>query len=205
MKHQKINEKRLQFCKAQRFKYGEFTSIDCNIPNWVEHHIDVNIQEYVQFYDTGFNYVWNGFEYVHTPHSGKIIIEKDVVIHSGVNIVRGTGDNDVTVIGEGSKLDFSVHVAHNVKIGKHCLIVSHANIGGSTVIGDNCYIGMSAVIRNKLKIGNNVTIGMGAVVICDIPDGETWVGNPAKKLIKLTKKDMLIRIKRDPKTKLSVK
>jgi serine acetyltransferase len=38
------------------------------------------------------------------------------------------------------------------------------------------------MIKNKVKIGNNVTVGMGAVVLKDIPDGETWIGNPARKL-----------------------
>jgi acetyltransferase-like isoleucine patch superfamily enzyme len=55
-------------------------------------------------------------------------------------------------------------------------------IGGSTEIGDNCYLGIGCMIKNKVKIGNNVTVGMGAVVLKDIPDGETWIGNPARKL-----------------------
>ena len=171
MKHQEINEKRLQFCREQREKYPE-------------KHTALEIGGGVFFNDTGFNYVWDGEKYLHTPHSGKLVIEKGVEIHSGCNIVRGTSENDVTVIGEGSKIDYNVHIAHNVKIGKHCLIVAGSIIGGSTEIGDNCYIGIGAMIKNKLKIGNNVTIGMGSVVICDIPDGETWVGNPAKKLNK---------------------
>jgi len=185
MKHQEINEKRLQFCREQIEKYPEPYYKNSYLPYFIEYEKDsLRLGLKVIFEDGGFNYVWNGFQYLHTPHSGKIIIEKDVEIHSGTNIVRGTGDNDVTVIGEGTKIDYNVHIAHNVKIGKHCLIVAGSIIGGSAQIGDNCYIGIGAMIKNKVKIGNNVTIGMGAVVICDIPDGETWVGNPAKKLTK---------------------
>ncbi len=112
------------------------------------------------------------------PHKGNVVIEKNVSIGSNVCIDRAV--NGSTIIGEGSKLDNLVHVAHGVKIGKNCLIVADSVIGGSTEIGDNCYIGIGAMIKNKLKIGNNVTIGMGAVVIHDVPDNAIMIGNPAR-------------------------
>ncbi len=111
------------------------------------------------------------------PHRGNVVIEKNVIIGNNVCIDRAV--NGSTVIGEGSKIDNLVHIAHGVKIGKNCLIVAGSVIGGSTEIGDNCYLGIGCMIKNKLKIGNNVTIGMGAVVLKDVPDGETWIGNPA--------------------------
>jgi UDP-3-O-[3-hydroxymyristoyl] glucosamine N-acyltransferase len=114
------------------------------------------------------------------PHRGNVIIEKGVTIGANVCIDRAV--NGSTVIGEGTKIDNLVHIAHGAKIGKNCLIVAGAVIGGSAEIGDNCFIGINASIKNKVKIGNNVTIGMGAVVTKDVHDGETWIGNPARKI-----------------------
>lgn len=130
----------------------------------------------------------NGFGYVRKadgtlypmPHMGNIVIEKNVVLGSFVAIDRSV--NYSTVIGEGTKIDNHVHIAHGAKIGKNCLIVAGSVIGGSAEIGDNCFIGINASIKNKIKIGKNVTIGMGAVVTKDVPDGETWIGNPAKSI-----------------------
>lgn len=132
----------------------------------------------------GFGYEWDGEKLVKFPHRGDVIIEKDVEIGANTCIDRATLEGKATLIGEGTKIDNLVHIAHNVKIGKHCLIVAGTVIGGGVIIGDRCYIGIGAMIKNKVKIGNDVTIGMGAVVLHDIPDGWTVVGNPAKRLEK---------------------
>jgi len=84
--------------------------------------------------------------------------------------------NGYTFIGEGTKIDNLVHVAHGVKIGKHCLIVAGTVIGGSTEIGDRCFLGINCSIKNKVNIGNDVTIGMGAIVLSDVPDGTVVKG-----------------------------
>jgi UDP-3-O-[3-hydroxymyristoyl] glucosamine N-acyltransferase len=113
---------------------------------------------------------------IHVPHRGKVIIGENVVIHNNVCIDRATDSGGITYIGAGSKIDNLVHVAHNVKIGKNCLIVAGSVIGGSCEIGDNCFIGINASIKNKVKIGNGVTVGMGAVITKDVPDGVTVIG-----------------------------
>jgi len=71
----------------------------------------------------------------------------------------------------------SVSLINNINI-------PNATIGGSAEIGDNTFIGCNAFIKQKVKIGSNVTIGAGAVVLEDVPNGGTWVGNPAKELVK---------------------
>lgn len=111
---------------------------------------------------------------VKIPHRGNVIIEQDVEIGAFVCVDRAVVGS--TVIGEGTKVDNLSHIAHGVKIGKHCLIVAGAVIGGSTVIGDRCFIGINASIKNKVKIGNDVTVGMGAIVLADVPDGLTVKG-----------------------------
>lgn len=130
----------------------------------------------------GFGYEWDGEKHVKFPHLGDVIIGKDVEIGANTCIDRAALEGEFTVIGDGTKIDNLVHIAHNVKIGEGCLIVAGSVIGGSCVIGDRCYIGIGAMIKNKVKIGNDVTIGMGAVVLKDVPDGWTVVGNPAKRL-----------------------
>lgn len=116
------------------------------------------------------------------PHIGGVRIGANVEIGSNTCIDRGAiGD---TVIGDGTKIDNHVHVAHNVRIGRDCIIVAGAVIGGSAVLGDRVFVGINASIKNKVRIGDDAVIGMGAVVTKDVPAGETWVGNPARKMEK---------------------
>jgi UDP-3-O-[3-hydroxymyristoyl] glucosamine N-acyltransferase len=127
----------------------------------------------------GYEYTEQG-ELVQMPHLGNVVIEDNVTIHDNVCIARAVIGS--TVIGYGTKIDNLVHIAHGVKIGKHCLIVSGAVFGGSCEIGDYCFIGMNASIKQKVKIGRNCVIGAGAVVTKDVPDNQIWAGNPAKYL-----------------------
>ncbi len=114
------------------------------------------------------------------PHVGGVVIEDNVEIGSNTSIDRGAlGD---TVIKRGVKIDNLVHIAHNVVIEQNSLIIAHAMIGGSVRIGQRTWIAPSACLKNGIRIGSDVTVGLGAVVTKDIPDGETWVGNPAMPL-----------------------
>ncbi len=112
------------------------------------------------------------------PHHGFVVLENGVELHNNVCIDRGV--IGATIIGEGTKIDNLVHIAHGVKIGKNCLIVAGAVIGGSCEIGDYTFIGMNASIKNKIKIGKNCIIGAGSVVLNDVEDNSVMVGNPAK-------------------------
>ena len=111
-------------------------------------------------------------------HNYNVWIRKNVEIGSNCCIDRGSWRD--TIIGEGSKLDSHVKIAHNVQLGKHCLVVAGTVIGGSVSIGDHCFIGISAGIKQRLSIGENSIIGMGAVVVKDVPPNSIVKGNPAK-------------------------
>ena len=112
------------------------------------------------------------------PHFGGVVIEDNVEIGANSCIDKGTLGN--TIIQEGTKIDNLVHIAHNVNIGKNCLIIANSMIAGSTIIGANSWIAPSASILNGLSIGKNVTVGVGAIVTKNIPANETWAGFPAR-------------------------
>jgi UDP-3-O-[3-hydroxymyristoyl] glucosamine N-acyltransferase len=116
------------------------------------------------------------------PQLGKLIIHDQVDIGSNTVIDKGSLAN--TIIGHGTKINNLCHIAHNVVIGKNVVITAHVNISGSSIIEDNVWIAPNSSLRGHQKIGQGTTIGMGAVVTKDVPEGETWVGNPAKKLIR---------------------
>jgi UDP-3-O-[3-hydroxymyristoyl] glucosamine N-acyltransferase len=112
------------------------------------------------------------------PHFGGIEIGDNVEIGSNVSIDRGTIDN--TIIENGSKIDNLVHIAHNVKIGKNCLVIANSLIAGSCIVEENCHIAMSVTLREGVKIGKNSIVGMGSIVTKNVPRNVTVFGNPAK-------------------------
>lgn len=129
----------------------------------------------------GFGYVpdENG-DLFEIKHFGRVVIGNEVVVREYVTIDRGTiGD---TIIGDGCKIDHHCHIAHNCKIGKNNSFANACSIEGSVEIGDNNTFGSNVTVLRKVKIGSGCTIGSGAVVTKDVPDGEVWVGNPARKL-----------------------
>ena len=126
----------------------------------------------------GFGTVLDKEEHLNFPHIGNVVIGRDVWIGSNVSIDRGTiGD---TVIGDNTKIDNIVQIAHNVKIGKSCLIVSGTAIAGTTAIGNNVSIGGQVGITGHLKIGDNCLIGAKSLVTKSFAKGLFLSGNPAK-------------------------
>jgi len=139
------------------------------------------IQSGVSIGEDGFAYERNiNFEPEPFPHLRGVRIENNVEIRVNSSIARGSLTD--TVIGEGTKLDALTHIAHNVKIGRNCLLTAGTIIGGSTIIGDVCWLGLNSTLKNKISLGNQVIVGSGASVIHDIPDGDIVAGVPAKSI-----------------------
>lgn len=129
----------------------------------------------------GFGYEKNeDGEYEFIPHIGNVVIDDKVEIGNCTVIDRGVLGS--TQIKENVKIDNLVHIAHGVTIEQNALIIAKAMLGGSVSIGKNSWIAPSATIKDNLTIGQNVTVGIGAVITKNIPDNETWVGNPGKEL-----------------------
>lgn len=117
---------------------------------------------------------------VDVPQLGRVILQDDVTVGANSCIDRGAYDD--TVVGENTKIDNLVMIAHNCIIGRNCLLAAHTGISGSCVVGDNVIFGGKAGIGDHLHIGDGARVAGGAGVLADIPAGETWSGYPAKPL-----------------------
>lgn len=115
---------------------------------------------------------------VDLPQLGRVILQDGVTIGANSCVDRGALDD--TVIGENTKIDNLVHVAHNVRIGRNCVAAAYTGISGSTVVGDGVAFGGKAGVADHLTIGAGASIGAAAAVFKDVPAGETWTGFPAR-------------------------
>jgi UDP-3-O-[3-hydroxymyristoyl] glucosamine N-acyltransferase len=111
---------------------------------------------------------------------GRVIIQDDVEIGANSTIDRGSMRD--TVIGEGTKIDNLVQIAHNVVIGRHCIVVSQTGISGSVTVGDGAMLGGQTGIADNRTIGEGAQIAAQAGVMTDVPDGGRWGGTPAQPL-----------------------
>jgi sugar O-acyltransferase (sialic acid O-acetyltransferase NeuD family) len=116
------------------------------------------------------------------------------VVHAAASVARGTE------VGPGSVLLAGVVVTAPQRIGRHVVAMPHVvlthddevgdyvtlaarvGVAGSVTIGEGAYLGAGALVREGLSVGPWSLVGMGAVVLADVPAGEVWVGNPARRL-----------------------
>lgn len=111
---------------------------------------------------------------------GAITIGDDVEIGSNSVIDRGTVRN--TVVGNRTKLDNLVHLAHNVVVGEDSLLCGQVGIAGSTHIGSNVVLGGQVGVGDNISVGDNVICGGGTVVLSKVPAGRVMLGYPAVKM-----------------------
>ena len=164
---------------------GDDTIIDANVhiysPVIIGKHCVVKSGAVLGGMGFGFEKDENG-NLFRFPQIGNLFIGDYVEIGANTCIDRGALSD--TIIGDYCKINNLCHIAHNNKIGKNVVITAQVNISGSNVIEDDVWIAPNATIRGWITIGKGATIGMGSVVTKDVPAGETWVGNPARKLEK---------------------
>ena len=126
----------------------------------------------------GFGYVFRGGQHEKIPHVGRCLVDSDVEIGANTTVDRGSIDD--TVIGAGTKIDNLVHIAHNVRIGRLCLIMAQVGIAGSVRVEDGAVLAGQAGISGHHTIGAGARVAAQAGVFGDVPAGETWSGYPAR-------------------------
>ena len=126
----------------------------------------------------GFGYVFDQGEHRKVPQVGRCRIGDRVEI--GANCCVDRGSIGETRVGNGTKMDNLVHLAHNVHVGQHVLLVAQVGIAGSTRIGDGVVLGGQSGVSNHLEVGAGARIAAKTGVIGDVAAGETVMGFPAR-------------------------
>ena len=180
---------------GENVSIGEFSVIGANVRvgdgTIIRHHVVISdgvqigsnclIRSHAVIGEEGF-----GFEqrpdgsYLRIPHLGSVIIGDEVEVGTATSIARGT--IDATVIGDRTKIDDQVFIAHNCQIGCDVMIVAEAEISGSVRIRNQAWIGPNACILNGISIAERTLVGMGAVVIRSTEPNGVYAGSPAKRL-----------------------
>jgi UDP-3-O-[3-hydroxymyristoyl] glucosamine N-acyltransferase len=135
----------------------------------------------------GFGYVLAEGRHVKFPQLGKIMIEDDVEIGSNTTLDRGS--LGATVIGQGTKIDNLVQIAHNVKIGRHCIIVSQTGISGSAEVGDYVVMAGQVGVGERAHIEERVIVGGQAGVLPGkiVRSGSVVWGTPCRPMSEFKK------------------
>lgn len=126
----------------------------------------------------GFGFAMGPQGHLKVPQVGRVIIQDDVEIGANTTVDRGASRD--TIIGEGTKIDNLVQIAHNVVIGRHCVIVAQVGIAGSTTIEDYVALGGQVAVKGHVRIGMGAQIAATSGVNGDVPPGARWGGIPAR-------------------------
>jgi UDP-3-O-[3-hydroxymyristoyl] glucosamine N-acyltransferase len=130
----------------------------------------------------GFGFVLEGGRYHKFPQIGRVSIGDDVEI--GANCCVDRAALGVTWIGEGTKLDNMVHVAHNCRIGRHVVVAAQTGFSGGVVVEDYAVIGGQVGVGDKARIESRAVLGSGSGVLTSkiVRSGEVVWGTPARPL-----------------------
>lgn len=125
----------------------------------------------------GFGYTCVEGRHRLSPQLGNVVLGADVEIGAGTTVDRGT--YGPTVIGDGTKIDNQVMVAHNCHVGRHNMLCAQVGIAGSTTTGDYVVMAGQVGVRDHVRIGNKAVLGAMAGIINDVPDDARLLGIPA--------------------------
>ena len=125
----------------------------------------------------GYGFAQSPAGHVKVPQVGVVVVGNDVEIGANTTVDRAA--LDATRIGDGTKIDNLAQIAHNVQIGKHCLIVSQAGIAGSCTLGDGVVLGGQVGLRDNISLGDGVQVAGQSGVGVDLPAGAMVGGSPS--------------------------
>ena len=167
-------------CKiGQNSKIGKNCRLDYNMVIYHNCIIGNNvvIQANTVIGSTGFGYAFISGAHTLIPHIGRVVIEDFVEI--GANVCIDRAKFGETRIGTGTKIDNLVQIAHNVTIGKCCLIAGCVGIAGSCKIGDGVVLGGQVGVIDNIEIGDGTVVGARSMVIHNVPEKQKLFGVPA--------------------------
>jgi UDP-3-O-[3-hydroxymyristoyl] glucosamine N-acyltransferase len=139
----------------------------------------------------GFGFVRDGDVYRKVPQVGNVVVEDDVELGACVTIDRAT--TGTTRIGQGSKIDNLVQIAHNVQIGRNCIIVAQVGISGSTSVGENAVLAGQVGIVGHIEIGAGAQVGAKSGVSKSVKPGERVFGYPALPVVQAKRIEASLR------------
>jgi len=126
----------------------------------------------------GFGFVPGPEGHLKISQLGTVVIEDDVEIGANCTIDRGALGE--TRVGRGVKMDNLVHLAHNVTVGEHSLLVAQVGVSGSTKVGRHVALGGQAGLVGHIEIGDGAQVGAQSGVTHNIPAGQTVIGSPPR-------------------------
>ncbi|MFZ2145593.1 MAG: UDP-3-O-(3-hydroxymyristoyl)glucosamine N-acyltransferase [Sedimentisphaerales bacterium] len=164
---------------GENSKIGKNCRLDSNVVIYHNCRLGNNvvIQANSTVGSTGFGYSFIEGAHRLVPHNGGVVIEDFVEIGANCCIDRAKFGN--TIIGAGTKIDNLVQIAHNVVIGKCCLIAAQAGISGSCKLGDGVVLGGQVGLADNIEIGDGTMIGAQSGVNHSIAAGQRFIGSPA--------------------------
>ncbi len=164
---------------GQNSTIGSNSRLDCNVVVYHNCTIGNNviIQANSTIGSTGFGYAFIDGQHRLIPHNGTVVIEDFVEI--GANCCVDRAKFGQTRIGAGTKIDNLVQIAHNVVIGKCCLIVSQVGISGSCVLGDGVVLGGQVGLADNIEIGDGAMVAAQSGLFRDVEPGKQMLGSPA--------------------------
>jgi UDP-3-O-[3-hydroxymyristoyl] glucosamine N-acyltransferase len=125
----------------------------------------------------GFRPSPDGLGLVKIPQIGTVEIGNDVEIGASSCVDRGKFG--ATSIGDNTKMDNQVHIAHNCKVGRSCVIAGQSALAGTATLGDGVIMGGRSGVRDHVTVGAGAKLGAGTVVTSDVAPGKTLLGFPA--------------------------
>ncbi len=171
---------------------GANTTVEANVVIGDESHIHANvfiahgtvIGNHCEIHPTtslgteGFGYAHDEqFNHYRHVHYGRLVLEDDVHVGAGVTIDRGHFMD--SIIGQGTKIDNHCHLAHNIQVGKNCLLVSDFIAAGTVAIGDNNVFGGRTGISDHVTIGDNMQFAGLSSIFKDVNEpGKAFGGHP---------------------------
>lgn len=126
----------------------------------------------------GYGFTQEQGEHIKVPQVGNVVLEDNVEIGACCTIDRATMES--TIVGEGTKTDNQIHIAHNVRVGKRCLLVAQVGISGGTVLEDYVVMAGKSGASGHITIGKGTTVLACGVVTNNLPAGSYVSGYPVK-------------------------